>query len=91
MQVYRNGARKRGLAWALSETEAAWLLMEPCFYCGDRRAAVGGIDRIDSTGGYEWSNVVPSCSRCNISKQTMTAVEFIAGSAIIAERFREER
>ena len=36
-----------------------------------------GIDRVDSSRGYEAGNVVASCKRCNYTKQTMSRVEFV--------------
>lgn len=36
----------------------------------------GGIDRIDSSKGYESSNVVPACEQCNKAKLDYTPQEF---------------
>lgn len=87
LQLYRNGASKRGLEWKLTDIQAAWLLMEPCFYCGTTQSPTGGIDRMDPSRPYEWSNSVPACSRCNLSKQSMTAEQFVISSAMIASPF----
>jgi hypothetical protein len=90
IQLYRGGARKRGIEWKLSDVEAAWLMMEPCFYCGATQSPTGGIDRMNPAKPYDWQNVVPSCSRCNLSKQSMTAEQFVVASAEISSTFGKE-
>ena len=37
----------------------------------------GGIDRLDSTNGYDRDNCVPACRYCNYQKGTMTFEEFV--------------
>ena len=92
---YKRNARKRGLAWVLSDVEIKQLFSAPCHYCGSEPANFGrpsttaasdpqpnrglvysGIDRIDSTRGYETLNVVPCCRVCNWAKNKRTYAEF---------------
>lgn len=61
---------------------------KPCFYCGIEKSSYKkdrstgevfyyhGLDRIDSSKGYEVNNVVPCCKRCNIAKGELTQEEF---------------
>lgn len=39
-------------------------------------AKVNGIDRIDSTLGYTYNNIVPCCKRCNQMKTDMSFESF---------------
>jgi hypothetical protein len=47
-------------------------LVAPCTYCGYAPGATkGGIDRVDSKGGYTPDNVAPCCWPCNLMKNSM--------------------
>ena len=85
----KNNAKKRNINWFLSDLEAAWLLMEPCFYCGKEQRPVGSIDRMDSRGEYVFVNCVPACYGCNMSKRAYSPEEFIRRSADINRRWVE--
>ena len=39
--------------------------------------AYNGLDRVDNSRGYEPSNVVPCCRRCNRAKDDMSSQEFM--------------
>lgn len=39
-------------------------------------ATLNGLDRVDSSKGYVWGNVVPCCPRCNAAKNDMTFTQF---------------
>lgn len=49
-----------------------------------------GIDRIDSSKGYEAENVVPCCADCNRAKLSRSAEEFITHSMLIADYQRSK-
>lgn len=86
---YKRHARDRGLSWNLTYEQVANLIQQPCFYCGAERSNHkvtknckegydhNGIDRIDSSIGYEPSNVVPCCKICNYAKSDMKQKDFI--------------
>ena len=74
--TYRCNARRRPIKWELTREEFRALVLAGCHYCGTDRA--GGIDRLDSTGGYIKGNVVPCCAPCNYAKRLMTVAEFLA-------------
>ena len=43
--------------------------LNECEYCGGGLDPAGtGLDRLDSSLGYERANVVPCCGRCNMIK-----------------------
>ena len=87
--TYKAGAKARGLSFNLSKEEVKELVDKPCFYCGETRSNekkskhnngsyyYNGIDRVDNSFGYELSNVVPCCWKCNKGKWTMTKEDFI--------------
>lgn len=77
---YRQGARRRGLAWALSDEQFAALVGDACRYCGavPPLDGINGIDRVDSAAGYLADNVVTACAQCNYAKRDQSATAFVA-------------
>lgn len=73
---YKSNAKVRFILWDLTEEEfiAFWQL--PCTYCGDNIETIG-LDRVDNQEGYNMSNVIPCCTRCNRMKSDMGCREFI--------------
>jgi hypothetical protein len=72
---YANKAKDRGIGFDLTHDDLHDLLDKPCTYCnGDG----GGIDRIDSSKGYEKGNVAPCCWRCNAMKNNLVLGDWIA-------------
>jgi hypothetical protein len=85
--AYRHAARRRGLTWALSDSEAMALMLGNCYYCGSAPRLVcsvsrngsflrNGIDRVDNKDGYEPYNCVSCCHACNAAKRGMSYAEF---------------
>lgn len=86
--VMKNDAKRRGIAWELSDNRAFEIMQLPCHYCGtppqnkkrgypDRGDFVyGGIDRYENKLGYVNGNCVPSCWPCNEWKKNRTAQAF---------------
>ena len=85
---YKRNATKRGRRFTLSMDETKALMKKNCNYCGaepSNRAARGGqtpfiyngLDRYDNRSGYVIDNVVPCCSKCNVSKRHYTVEEFL--------------
>ena len=95
---YKTSARKRGIAWEISNDYFFELIKAPCFYCGDKPQkhltypgmpeilVCNGVDRFDSNKGYLPTNCVSACSPCNYMKLSMTAKEFGEKIRKIAER-----
>jgi hypothetical protein len=87
---YRKGASNRGLTFNLSIDELRNLVVKPCRYCGalpgnEKKSRFNngsyyynGIDRINNNIGYELTNVVPCCWRCNEAKKSTDYKEFIS-------------
>jgi len=88
--AYKKGAEYRDLTFNLSKDEVRNLVGKPCHYCGalpnnemKSRFNSGsyyynGIDRINSNFGYELTNVVPCCWKCNEAKKARDYKEFIS-------------
>lgn len=76
-------ARRRGLAFALTQREYDALIRLDCFYCG---LSAGGIDRILNELGYVVGNCAPCCTSCNVMKGALTVKEWLAQLKGISER-----
>lgn len=74
----RRDAKERGLLFALPEELALDLVTDNCFYCGAVPAPVNGVDRVDSSRGYEEDNVVTCCTQCNTAKLDRPMTDFLA-------------
>lgn len=84
-------ANERGKSFTITFEEFLAITGSPCAYCGvvwssewpsakrfNGTYRHNGIDRIDSSRGYETGNVAACCSTCNSAKGTKTIPEFKA-------------
>lgn len=94
---YQNGAKRRGVTWELTEEQFKTLTSSPCHYTGimpssQSRAKSGeiywynGVDRVDNTIGYLWSNCVPCCADINFMKTDLPYDKFVTLCKAVAER-----
>lgn len=77
---YRMSSKRRGFAFDITLDQLRTITSQPCYYCGGDPSCVmksrsthsewiyNGLDRVDSTKGYEVANVVPCCATCNRMK-----------------------
>lgn len=65
--AYKKNAKKRKIEFNLSKEDFYSITTLPCYYCGNDQS-YSGIDRIDSSLGYQLSNCVPCCEVCNKMK-----------------------
>jgi hypothetical protein len=87
---YMKNALKTKKSFAITKKEFLSLVLQNCHYCGtkprDRKipnthsktAPIGGLDRKDSSIGYEFSNLLPCCTNCNYAKKERSYDEFIS-------------
>jgi len=85
---YRSNAKRRGLAFELTREELEYLFQGDCHYCDlsphttrlhkGETFTYNGIDRIDSSKGYESSNVVTCCETRNRAKSDSSYEDFRA-------------
>lgn len=73
----KNGASNRRIAFSLTIEQFSNYWQKPCTYCGDSIKTIG-LDRVDSTKGYEEGNIVPCCIVCNKMKTNYTKDFFFA-------------
>lgn len=74
---YKKGARIRDLDFELEKEEFDKLVIDKCFYCGEKdNVKLNGVDRINSEIGYNKDNCVPCCSMCNYLKNNLSQDEF---------------
>jgi hypothetical protein len=69
ISTYRKSARARNIAWEIENHFAQKLFFSRCHYCNYyNEEKMNGIDRVDSSLGYTYDNVVPCCTYCNMAK-----------------------
>lgn len=77
---YKKSAASRGYSWNLTKSEAQHMFLQDCYFCGSKPsemkikhystvAFVNGIDRVDNSLGYEPTNCVPCCKKCQFNKK----------------------
>lgn len=82
----KSSAKTRKIDFLLSNNDAISLMNNPCFYCGDNIPV--GIDRIDSSIGYNIDNCVPCCSFCNYMKKDFNQSDFIKQCKKISQHIK---
>jgi hypothetical protein len=93
---HRQVAEDREISTTLTYDEFKCLIRD-CEYCGRSVEELGsmGIDRVDNTLGYVFSNCVPCCGTCNTMKMALGLSEFLDHVRRIADhqmrRHWEER
>lgn len=77
-----------GRPFSITQEHFRTLIAGDCFYCGRKPFNIykslhgtgdliyNGIDRVDSSRGYETDNVVTCCKTCNRAKMAMSISEF---------------
>lgn len=70
---------KRKISWSLTKEEYSKYLELPCYYCRNKlgqQVTYGcGLDRIDSSRGYEPGNIVSCCWQCNTIKSDILSFD----------------
>lgn len=95
-KLHKSGTKH---PWSLTLEQFKALVTGDCHYCGappSRPTFVGGelrtgIDRLDSSKGYEAENCVPCCTACNLMKGIQSYDEFLMRVALISERFSQKK
>lgn len=100
LRNYKQGAKKRGYDFLLTDDECRQLFSQECFYCGAKPANIAtahwmhnpeifiyqGIDRLNNEIGYVKNNCVSCCYICNKAKGDRTAGNFIAHCTSVSQR-----
>ncbi len=79
---YRLNAKKKDLVFLVSIEEFDILTSKKCYYCGGSSGSYKdrtytGLDRVDNSQGYEVSNLVPCCKKCNYMKKDLSIEVFL--------------
>ena len=104
-QHIRQRAKTDNINFSLDFEQVEELIQSKCYYCDSEKTnkykypkfskdyvyEYNGIDRIDSTVGYEKGNVVPCCKWCNQAKSTMTQLDFYNWVQRISQNFTKEK
>ena len=62
----------------LTKEQFETITKQPCYYCGIMQdKGFNGVDRMDSTKGYEIDNCVSCCTDCNMMKGAVDNITFI--------------
>ena len=83
----KSSTKRRQLTIDITYEQFVELSLSPCGWCGgepsnvlkysDLRLAYNGIDRINSSKGYDWENCVPCCRFCNTLKAALPAAVWL--------------
>lgn len=87
---YKEGAEIRELSFELSGLEFWSFWQKPCTYCGSEIETIG-LDRINSSKGYNIKNVTPCCSRCNEMKMGDNIENWVSHMRKILKHMDEEK
>jgi hypothetical protein len=77
-------AKQDKITLSLTFEEYVAIATNNCFYCGLQNQTFG-IDRIDSSHGYEVNNCVSSCQPCNRMKQRTNQHDFLDRCSQVAK------
>jgi len=80
LKSIHKGARDRNLVISMTDEEIMNMTDLNCVYCNTETKDMicrNGLDRIDSSLGYDLSNCVPCCGSCNMSKGQLDPLTFI--------------
>lgn len=83
---YLSSANQRSISFELSVPEFNAILMHSCVYCGTTQKI--GVDRIDSSQGYNIENCQPCCTMCNMMKHKHSSEDFIKHIMKIASHLK---
>lgn len=84
----KYSAKKRGIEWDLSEEQFRAISKQTCNYCGAEPTAKylhknyngpfvhNGIDRVENTKSYVFTNCIACCSDCNYAKNDRDPLKF---------------
>ena len=77
-ESYKSDAAKKKRTFDLEYTDFVRIVSQPCHYCGKyKETEFNGVDRVDSSLGYNKENCVPACKLCNLFKSAYTTSEFV--------------
>ena len=88
-RYYKTNSKKKNREFKLSLEEFKIITSKNCHYCNITPSQVSfnkskvysytynDIDRVDSSKGYEFDNIVTCCGDCNLMKRDMSYDDFL--------------
>lgn len=95
---YKWRAASKQISFTLTKSAFKEFILNDCFYCGKPpqsihrselnidNTLINGIDRVDSSIGYDIGNCVSCCGACNLAKSDTSIGEFLNMIKLIYER-----
>lgn len=90
INAYKCGSKRRCIPFNLNKKQMVLLFRGNCFYCGCKPSKImndtkwmnggfiyNGIDRLNNNIGYNSTNCVSCCYKCNVMKNTLSKKEFL--------------
>lgn len=92
--AYKGSAKHRCIEFKLSIDEFDEITSKPCTYCGGYNGnyiskPFSGIDRVDSSFGYEVNNCTPCCKVCNAMKSDYSITEWLNHMTLILNHYNQ--
>jgi hypothetical protein len=76
--VYKVSAASKQLEFNITKGDFMEMVVNECYYCGIiQDKGFNGIDRLDSSEGYNMSNCVSCCQMCNYMKGSLGPTIFM--------------
>lgn len=72
---YQYDSQRYSRRFNLTFEQFSEIVVRPCEYCGSEKSL--GVDRVDSSIGYEIENCVPCCRICNVMKNSLSVEDFL--------------
>lgn len=91
-----QAAKQREIEFSLTFEQFVEIVNKPCYYCEHKLCNPviegSGLDRIDSSKGYEFGNVISCGGRCNLIKNHDLTMEEAKAAiqAILSVRYKKE-
>jgi len=72
----RRALKRQGEVFKVNVKDCQKMLNQPCFYCGTKAIHLDHVIPLVRGGRHSIGNLVPSCSKCNTSKNKKTIMEW---------------
>jgi hypothetical protein len=86
VSILKSSSKVRCIRVDLTDDEISTIVLGDCVYCGkpSEPGDFNGVDRMDSSKGYEKTNAVSCCKTCNFMKGSLDPVTFIEKCSAVA-------
>jgi hypothetical protein len=85
--TYKSSSETRHISFQIDNDTFNKIIKLPCYYCKLFKDGCNGIDRLNSNGPYENTNIVPCCKTCNSMKNDLSLEYFKSKIGNIYKKF----